>query len=334
MREFEGGALKVFIPQGLSALGVFIIFSKQEERMSYVLVLIAGICWGMIGVFTRALSALGFTEMEMLFAKSVLAVIMLFFIILLQDKSRLRLKTWKDLRYFVGTGICSFVFFSWTYMKAINLTSLGVAAVLLYTAPTFVMLFSVLLLHEKLTKLKCLVLAMTFLGCLCVTGVLSGGARLTWQGVAFGLASSVGYALYSIFGTFALRRGYGSLTISFYTFLLATIFMVFCVDPVMVFTQITLQGQWITLILFALLTSVATYLCYTKGLSGLPASQASVTATIEPVVAALLGIILFHESVTLLKVVGIVLVLSSVVLMNRLGAQDEPSAEITPEGGQ
>ena len=45
----------------------------------------------------------------------------------------------------IGTGIISFSFFSWAYMKAVNLTSLGVAAVLLYTAPTFVMLFSILL---------------------------------------------------------------------------------------------------------------------------------------------------------------------------------------------
>ena len=64
-------------------------------------------------------------------------------------------------------------------------------------------------------------------------------------------------------------------------------------------------------------TTVVPYLTYTKGLSGLPASKASVTATIEPVVAAILGIVLFHESVSMLKLTGIVLVLSSVVVMSR-----------------
>ena len=289
--------------------------------MSYILVLIAGISWGLIGIFTKAIDALGFTEMQMLFVKGVLATALLFLITFFKDRSQLKLKSWKDIRYFIGTGICSFTFFSWAYMKAINLTSLGVAAVLLYTAPTFVMLFSILLFHEKMTKLKGVVLGMTFLGCVLVTGLLEGGTVFTWQGILIGLGSGIGYALYSVFGTYAIKAGYGSLSISFYTFLMATIFMVFCVEPMTVLRQITTMGQWPLAISFALLTTVVPSLCYTKGLSGLPASQASVTATIEPVVAAILGIVVFHESASFLKIAGIILVLSSVVLMNRQGAK-------------
>lgn len=285
--------------------------------MSYILVLIAGVSWGLIGVFTKAIDALGFTEMQMLFVKGVLATAVLLVITFFKDKSQLKLKNWKDIRYFVGTGIISFTFFSWAYMKAVNLTSLGVAAVLLYTAPTFVMLFSILLFGEKMTKTKGIVLLMTFEGCILVTGLLEGGAAFTWQGIAIGLASGVGYALYSIFGTYAIRAGYGSLTISFYTFLMATITMTFLVEPIAVVSQINEMGQWPLAVSFALLTTVVPYLSYTKGLSGLPASKASVTATIEPVVAAILGIVVFHEGVSMLKLTGIVLVLSSVVVMSR-----------------
>ena len=285
--------------------------------MSYILVLIAGVSWGLIGVFTKAIDRLGFTEMQMLFVKGVLATAVLLVITFFKDRSQLKLKNWKDIRYFVGTGIVSFTFFSWAYMKAVNLTSLGVAAVLLYTAPTFVMLFSILLFGEKMTKTKGIVLLMTFVGCILVTGLLEGGAAFTWQGIAIGLASGIGYALYSIFGTYAIRAGYGSLTISFYTFLMATLTMTFLVEPVAVVTQITELGQWPLAVSFALLTTVVPYLSYTKGLSGLPASKASVTATIEPVVAAILGIVVFHEGVSMWKLTGIVLVLSSVVVMSR-----------------
>ena len=169
-----------------------------------------------------------------------------------------------------------------------------------------------------MTKTKGIVLAMTFVGCILVTGLLEGGtAVITWQGIGIGLAAGVGYALYSIFGTYAIKAGYGSLTISLYTFLMATIVMTFLVEPVEVVAKITEMGQWPLAISFALLTTVVPYLTYTKGLSGLPASKASVTATIEPVVAAILGIFVFHESVTMLKITGIVLVLSSVVVMSR-----------------
>ena len=286
--------------------------------MPYILVIIAGVSWGLIGVFTKVIDVLGFTEMQMLFVKGVLATAVLLLITSVKDKSQLKLKNWKDIRYFIGTGIISFSFFSWAYMKAVNLTSLGVAAVLLYTAPTFVMLFSIFLFGEKMTKTKGIVLAMTFVGCILVTGLLEGGAAvITWQGIGIGLAAGVGYALYSIFGTYAIKAGYGSLTISLYTFLMATIVMTFLVKPVEVVTKITEMGQWPLAISFALLTTVVPYLTYTKGLSGLPASKASVTATIEPVVAAILGIVVFHESVSMMKLTGIVLVLSSVVVMSR-----------------
>ena len=57
--------------------------------MSYILVLIAGISWGLIGVFTKAIDRLGFTEMQMLFIKGVLATAVLFVIIFAKDKVRI-----------------------------------------------------------------------------------------------------------------------------------------------------------------------------------------------------------------------------------------------------
>ncbi len=290
--------------------------------MSYLWIIIAGVSWGLIGIFTKAVTALGFTEMEMLFVKGVVSTVFLAVLLLIKDRQSFQLKRKTDLFYFVGTGILSFTFFSWCYMKAINLTSVGVAAVLLYTAPTIVMLLSIVLFKEKMTKKKILVLVMTLCGCGMVTGILEGGFALTPVGFLFGMGSAIGYALYSIFGTFALRRGYNSMTVSFYTFLTASVFMAFCVKPIYVIQEITNKGQWPLSITFALMTTVLPYLCYTKGLSCLPASKASVTATIEPVVAAVLGILVFGESITFSKIGGILLVVGAVVLMN-FGKQPE-----------
>ena len=82
-------------------------------------------------------------------------------------------------------------------------------------------------------------------------------------------------------------------------------------------SQITEMGQWPLAISFALLATVLPYLFSPTGLGGLPASQAAVTATIEPAVAAALGIVVFHEGVSMLKLTGIVLVLASVAVMSR-----------------
>lgn len=302
--------------------------------MAYLWIVIAGVCWGLIGLFTKAITKFGFTEMEMLFIKGVVSAVFLVVLLLVKDRKGFCLKKKGDLFYFVGTGIFSFTFFSWCYLKAINLTSMGVAAVLLYTAPTIVMVLSIVLFKEKMTKRKGIVLFMTLCGCGLVTGVFEGKFMLTPLGLLAGMGSAFGYALYSIFGTFALRREYNSLTISFYTFLLASLFMSFCVNPLHVVQKITEKGQWPLYIIFAVMTTVVPYLCYTKGLSKLPASKASVTATIEPVVAAILGIIVFKESITVSKVGGILLVVGAVVLMNMGKMPEAVEIEETLETGE
>ena len=70
----------------------------KGKRMAYVFVVAAGICWGLIGVFTKAIGSLGFTEMQMLAVKGVLAAALLFLMIFIKDKRLFRLKKWADIR--------------------------------------------------------------------------------------------------------------------------------------------------------------------------------------------------------------------------------------------
>ncbi len=283
--------------------------------MAYVLVILSGVCWGSIGLFTKKIMVTGFTEMEMLFTKMLIDMLLMIPILLLKNRKLCCLHKITDIRYFIGTGICSYTFFNWCYMKAIAQTSLGVAAVLLYTAPAIVMICSLFLFGEKLTKLKCFVVAMTFLGCVFVTGIL-GTEKVTYtaKGILFGICSGIGYALYSIFSMFALKKDYHSLTITFYTFVMAAVATFFLVHPLDLLQRIVQQGVFWNMFLFSVVTALIPYICYTKGLSNMPASQASVLATIEPVVAAMIGILLFKEDASWQKLLGIILVLGGVVV--------------------
>lgn len=116
---------------------------------------------------------------------------------------RIRLR---DLWLFAGTGICSLVFFNYCYFNAMQQTSLAVAALLLYTAPVFVMLMSLVCFGEAFTRTKALALLLTFSGCACVTGVFGSSVTLTLSGLLYGLGSGFGYALYSIFGKYAVLQ--------------------------------------------------------------------------------------------------------------------------------
>ena len=222
---------------------------------------------------------------------------------------------WRDCWMFVGTGIFSLVFFNFCYFNCIQSSSLAVAALLLYTAPAFVMLMSLLLFGESFTAKKALALVCTFIGCGCVTGAFEGGLKLTLSGLFYGLGSGFGYALYSIFGKYAVQK-YSSLTITAYTFYFAVLAAV----PLAGFDSVAVSKINLTTIGgslgLGLVCAVIPYLLYTNGLEQVEPGQASILATIEPFVAAAVGILCFAEPMTMSKAVGMLLIFCSIVILN------------------
>ena len=285
-------------------------------RKYVMAVLAAGCLWGTMGFFTRTLATLGIDASGAILVRCAMAAVCFALTLLVLDPKGFRVRP-KDFWCFFGSGVCALLFFTWCYFNAINLMSLSAAAILLYTAPSIVMLLSAVFFKERITPVKLIALLLAFAGCCLVSGVGSGGASLTLKGVLFGLGSGVGYALYSVFARFALDRGYSSNTVNFYSCLLAAIGTALIFD-----WQDTLHAaaaSWGSAgfcLLAGAVTCYLPYLLYTYGLTGLETGKASILASVEPVVATLIGILVYHESMSLLSALGVVLVLSAVVLLN------------------
>lgn len=283
------------------------------QNIFYVYILAAGVLWGTIGLFFNYLTDLGLDRFQVMLLRIGIAAICLGVYIFFTNKQLFKIEL-RDWWMFFGTGICSLMFFNYCYFTCIAMVSLSVAAVLLYTSPMMVMVMSILLFHEKFTVKKGLVVLMTFVGCVLVTG-LSGGSSVGLIGVLIGLASGFGYALYSIFSTYALRK-YHSITITFYTFVLAALGTL----PFSHIGQLLPMMQQPSVILYALGLSIFAclfpYLLYTRGLTGVVASHASVMATVEPVVATIIGVAVFGDVMTMEKLGGILLILAGIVILN------------------
>lgn len=281
----------------------------------YVLaVLMGGFCWGFMGFFTRNLNALGINSEGAIFVRCSVASVCFGVLIVFRRPKDFLIKP-KDIWCFLGSGLLSLLFFTFCYFNAINMMNLSAAAILLYIAPTIVMLLSAILFKEKITRRKLFAVILAFAGCAFVSGIL-GGIRLSLIGFLFGIGSGIGYALYTIFSRFALEKGYSSVTINFYSCLLAAIGAFIILRP---YSSIKLMFQsgesfsWC--IATGMLSCFIPYLLYTYGLTGLENGKASVLASIEPVVASIVGIIIFHEKISVPLFVGIALVLSAVVLL-------------------
>ncbi|MCR1898607.1 DMT family transporter [Irregularibacter muris] len=286
------------------------------KKTSYLYVIFAATLWGGIGVFFKILSGLGFSQMQVVAIRVTSAAIALTLYILIKDPSLLKIKL-KDCWCFVGTGIISLVFFNWCYFTAIELTSLAVAAVLMYTSPIFVMLFSTILFKEKINLQKIIALIMTFIGCIFVANIFHSSANnFSAIGILVGIGSGIGYALYSIFGRYAIEKGYHSITISEYTFVFAMIGSL-PISGLIKSLPMLVNTQAVTSTLgIGVLCCVFPFILYTKGLSNIENSKAAIMATIEPAVATLLSFFLYGEKLLNSKGIGIFLIFISVLLLN------------------
>jgi len=179
----------------------------------------------------------------------------------------------------------------------------------------FVMLMSAIFFRESITVRKVIALCLALGGCVLVTGVLSGQSGITPLGILTGLGAGFGYALYSIFGRAALAK-YGSLTVTTYTFIVAGICVLPFCRPAEIVRSTASPSAATSVLFLALVSTVIPYLLYTAGLRYTEAGKASVMASVEPVVASVVGILAFRESMTLSAVAGSVLVLASVILLN------------------
>ncbi|QZY56052.1 DMT family transporter [Crassaminicella profunda] len=291
---------------------------QNLKRMACSFVIVAAMLWGTIGIFGKKLTQFGFSTEQIVFIRAIGACITLILFTLTKNISLLKIKP-RDFIYFVGTGIFSFVFFNWCYFIAINKTSLSVAAILLYTAPAIVMVLSAILFKEKMTKKKIISLLLTFAGCIFVTAfVQDTGQNITISGILAGLGSGLGYALYSIFGRYALKK-YNSITVTLYTFIFASVGLIPFAD---IKKMISLFSNINALYYAAALGIIATvlpFLLYTKGLSYLETSEASIIATLEPIVATIIGVLLYGEPLTLFKILGISLVIYAVSFVREKG---------------
>lgn len=279
-------------------------------------IIASGCLWGFTGLFRRYMGGIGLDSAGVILLRCGLAACAFAVTLLCTDPKQFRVKP-RDAWCFLGSGIVSLFFFSFCYFQAMTLMSLSSAAVLLYTAPAIVMVLSVFLFREPLTLPKAAALVLAVLGCALVSGLGSGGLRFTPAGLLYGLGAGLGYALYSIFARLALDRGYTSNTVNFYSCLLAAIAAAALWgvrEPAALLCAS--WGNAGLCVLAALVTCYLPYLLYTYGLTGVEAGRASILASVEPVVATLVGLIAFGEGLTMPSVLGIVLVLSAVVILN------------------
>lgn len=277
-------------------------------------ILLAGCFWGVIGLFTRKLSAVGVTSAGVLIIRSGGCAVLFALWALLKDRKLLKFR-WKDAWLILAFGLVTF-FFTYCYYQSIALGSLSAACTLMYSAPVFVMVMSLFLFGEKFSRRKLMALLCAVAGCTLVSGVLEGGASLSAAAVLFGLLAGIGYATYSVCIKALSNRGCDTLTINAWGWLICTLAGIVTWGFAPAAPMFESPHNALLCVGLIVISGFLPALLYSLGLRGEEAGKGAVMASIEPVVASLAGFLVFREAPTALGVVGIVLVLAAVALLN------------------
>ncbi len=284
------------------------------KKIATAAVFLSALLWGTMGVFVRELSQFGLSTNNVAFVRLLSASIILVIVLFIKDRKGFYIDL-KDLPLFMVTGSVSVFAMCAFYYKSIELSSMSVAAILLYTSPFYVTVAAAFFYKEKITVTKVCALIVAFIGCIFVAGL---GGKVSGLGVLFGLLSGITYASYSIFSKKLLEK-YSSLTVTTWCFIFAAIASACLSNPAAVFTTLNNSGYTSLLlsVLAGLITAVLPFTLYTFGLKHIEAGSASVMATLEPMTATILGTIIYKEFPNALGVLGIVLILFAIILLNK-----------------
>ncbi len=281
------------------------------------MVFAAGVIWGFIGLFVNLLGDHGVrTEMIPAIRLGFTVVCMLPICVAIKG-SALRSIDLNGLKYSALLGLVTQALFNLCYTRTITYVGVSTGAIMLYTAPVFTCIMSRLIYREEMGANKIIALFLNILGCiLTVTGGNFHDMGFSAIGIAFGLATGFCYATLPII----LKKAtvdYDPMVIAFYAFVFGACFM-FLIARGWQGTGADLGMPLIAVCVGYGLTTAAAYFLYTSGMARkIEASKAPVVASVEVVVAAIIGIAIYSESASPVKLIGIAIVILSIAVMNR-----------------
>ena len=220
-----------------------------------------------------------------------------------------------DLGRFFLLGIFGVAASNYFYYLAIQRTNVATAIILQYTAPVWVLLYTVVRGLQKPSSQRVLGVALAVSGIALVIGIFgAGGFLLDTIGVTAAMLASFSFAFYNIGGHSVLTR-YDRWTVLLYVIASASLFWIVINPPWKIAAAHYSGTQWLFLLGFSLISVLAPFAFYFAGLQHLEPTRAIVVSCLEPVFSIVIAAIALGEVMRPLQAVGIVLVLAAIVVV-------------------
>ena len=204
-----------------------------------------------------------------------------------------------------------------TYLFAISKTLVAVAILLQYQAPLVVALYMFIVVREKLSNTTVIAIFCSLLGCYLAVGAYNVNILfISKTGIISGLCSAVTFALYTISSESGMRR-YSPWTVLFYAFTVAAIILNIIYPPFHAFNRPHYFSTWWWVFFVTLFGTILPFAFYNLGIQRIRPTHASITATLEPIAAAIISYAFLGEILERWQIIGAILVISSIIILQQ-----------------
>ena len=278
--------------------------------------------WGTLGFFAKVLYARGVSFESLVAVRASVGWLAVICFVLATGSARTLRVGRRDLALLVPLGVIGIGLFYLLYFYTVRESTVGTAAILLYSSPAFVVVLAWLFLREPLGTAKVTALLSTIGGIFLVVGAYDpANLEVNPTVLLTGLLSGLAYGLYSIFGRPVAGHLSPAVVLSYALAFGAALLVVAALPTLHTLVGLS-PGSYALLFMLAVVHTTLAFALYTYGMRHLGAGRAAIVATIEPVVAGATGILLLGEALTAPKLLGALLVLGGAGLSQVGGSKD------------
>lgn len=288
----------------------------NRQTQGILIALVGTTAWATTGIFISYLLR-NFTlhPLTLAFWRDLFVAVAIIAALAVLRPSALKL-TRRDVPFFIVYGFFGLAVFNGLWTESVDKNGAAVATVLAYSSPAFTVILARLFLRESLTPRKVLATALSLLGCTLVAQAFSADVwRTNAFGILVGLGTGLAFAFYSLAGRWSSAQFSNAWTVTAYGFLFAAMGLALTQTPDSLFSMGTQWNGWIILAVLAIGPTVMGFGLYTLSLRYLQASVASLIASLEPALTAVMAIIILGESLSPGQWFGAILILLAVALV-------------------
>ena len=278
----------------------------SKKANGIILVVIASVLWGTMGVSSRELSAVGYSSYDISFLRCLLAGIIYYLYLFKTNRNLLKI----DLKGFIVCFIYGSVAFTASFISysiSVERIPIAVATVLMFMSPIWVSIFGAIVFKEKITLKNVVIIVICLFGCILTAGLLSvAGGNLDPIGVIAGMINGIGVALQIMIPRY-FKNEYKVDTMLVYGFLGGAVSLGFITNFQIIFSSIVSDKSTsiiLHILMIGILCTMIANTAYVKSSAYIGTSMASILSSLQTVVGVIVGYLVFAETMTVLQIFG------------------------------